>query len=162
MNRPGQADDWRRKWLAAAAREKYRPESTAYADELELHGADLLDRGRHADAGPILSDCLAIRRKVQPGDWKTFQAQSSLGAALLCQGAYTEAEPLLVAGYEGLKAREQEIPRFFARYRLAEASGRVIRLYEAWGRPEQAAAWRSKLKAPGAGHSAPLHHESKR
>jgi serine/threonine protein kinase len=161
MNRPGQADDWRRKWLAAA-REKYRPESAAYADELEVHGTDLLDRGRHADAGPILRDCLAIRRKAQPGDWKTFQAQSSLGAALLGQGAYTEAEPLLVAGYEGLKAREQEIPRFFARYRLAEASGRVVRLYEAWGRPDVAAAWRAKLKGSATAHPAPVHHESKR
>jgi serine/threonine protein kinase len=161
MNRPGQADDWRRKWLAAA-REKYTPESAAYADELEIHGAVLLERGRHADAGPILRECLAIRRKAQPGDWKTFQAQSSLGAALLGQEAYTEAEPLLITGYEGLKAHEQEIPRFFARYRLAEASGRIVRLYEAWGRPEQAAAWRSKVKAPESGHSAPAHHKSKR
>jgi tetratricopeptide (TPR) repeat protein len=161
MNQPRLADEWRRKWLAAA-REKYGPESAAYANELEVHGVDLLDRGRHAEAGPILRECLAIRRKAQPGDWKTFDAQSSVGAALLGQGAYAEAEPLLVAGYEGLKAREKEIPRFFARYRLAEAGGRIVRLYEARGQLEQAAAWRSRLKGPGAGHSAPVDRESKR
>jgi serine/threonine protein kinase/tetratricopeptide (TPR) repeat protein len=161
MNDPRQADDWRRKWLEAA-REKYGPESAAYAGELEVHGADLLDRGRHADAGPILRECLAIRRKTQPGDWKTFLAQSFLGATLLGQQAYAEAEPLLVAGYEGLKAREKEIPRFFAQYRLPEAGGRVVRLYEAWGRPEEAAAWRSKLKGAGStGRLAPAHPKSK-
>jgi tetratricopeptide (TPR) repeat protein len=162
MNQPRLADDWRRQWLAAAQK-KYGPESAAYADELEVHGADLLDRGRHADAGPILRKCLAIRRKTQPGDWKTFLAQSFLGATLLGQQAYAEAEPLLVAGYEGLKAREMEIPRFFAQYRLPEAGGRVVRLYEAWGRPEEAVAWRSKLKgAGGTGHPAPAHPKSKR
>jgi hypothetical protein len=160
MDRPRQADDWRRKWLAAA-REKYGPASAAYAGELEIHGADLLDRGRHGDAAPILRECLAIRRQMQPADWKTFQAQSFLGATLLGRREYAEAEPLLVAGYEGLKARENEIPRFFARYRLAEAGARVVELYEAWGRPERAAAWRSKLKGAGAGHAAPTHRESK-
>lgn len=30
---------------------------------------------------------------------------------------------------------------------LREAPGRIVSLYEAWGKPEQAAAWREKLKA---------------
>jgi hypothetical protein len=29
--------------------------------------------------------------------------------------------------------------------RLPEAAERVIRLYEAWGKPEQAAAWKARL-----------------
>jgi hypothetical protein len=28
---------------------------------------------------------------------------------------------------------------------LSEAAERVVRLYEAWGKPEQAAAWKAKL-----------------
>jgi serine/threonine protein kinase/tetratricopeptide (TPR) repeat protein len=155
-NRPRQADDWRRKWLAAA-RENYGPESTIYASELEVQGTDLLDRGRHADAAPILRECLSVRRKTQPEDWQTFQAQSLLGAALLGQRAYAEAEPLLVGAYEGLKAREEQIPRFFVRYHLAEAGARIVRLYEAWGRPEEAAAWRSKLKGTSTDRPAPPH-----
>ena len=34
---------------------------------------------------------------------------SLLGGALLGQGRYAEAEPLVVAGYEGMKAREARI-----------------------------------------------------
>lgn len=29
--------------------------------------------------------------------------------------------------------------------RLSEVASRVVRLYEAWGKPEQAAAWKAKL-----------------
>jgi len=43
-----------------------------------------------------------------------------LGAALLGQKKYAEAEPLLIDGYEGMKQREQTIP-WQARARLTEA-----------------------------------------
>ena len=35
---------------------------------------------------------------------------SQLGEALSGQGRYAEAEPLVVGGYEGMKAREAKIP----------------------------------------------------
>jgi hypothetical protein len=34
------------------------------------------------------------------------------------------------------------------RFRLREAAERVIRLYEAWGKPDQAAVWKVKLGMP--------------
>jgi serine/threonine protein kinase/tetratricopeptide (TPR) repeat protein len=159
-NRSHEADEWRRKWLAAA-REKFGPESAAYARELEAQGASLLSRGRHADAEPILRECLAICQKTQPSDWWAFQAQSLLGAALAGQGAYAKAEPLLIAGYEGLEARKEQIPPFYVRNRFVRAAGRIVQLYEAWGQPEKAATWQSKLKGLGASHPAP-HAKSKR
>ena len=88
--------------------------------------------------------CLAIREKAIPDDWSRFNAMSLLGGALLGQGQYAEAEPLIVAGYEGMKAREAQIPAP-GKPRLAEAAERVVRLYEAWGKPEKAAAWKAKL-----------------
>ena len=103
---------------------------------------------RHADAEPILRECVAILQKKQPEAWTTFHAQSLLGGALLGQKKYAEAEPLLVQGYEGLKAREGQIPPLYARHRVAEAGERVVRLYEAWGRAEKAAEWRTKLTKP--------------
>jgi hypothetical protein len=63
---------------------------------------------------------------------------------LLGQGKYREAEPLVVSGYDGLKAREAKIP-VTEKTRLREAAERVVRLYESWGKPERAAAWRAKL-----------------
>jgi hypothetical protein len=67
-----------------------------------------------------------------------------LGEVMLGQKRYAEAEPLIVAGYEGMKARESEIPPP-SRPLLPEAAARVIRFYEAWGKPEQAAEWKIKL-----------------
>jgi hypothetical protein len=54
------------------------------------------------------------------------------------------AEPLVVEGYQGIKAREAKIP-LSRRDLLAEAAPRMVRLNEAWGKPEQAAAWKEKL-----------------
>ena len=34
------------------------------------------------------------------------------------------------------------------RFRLREAAVRVVRLYEAWGKPEQATEWKAKLGMP--------------
>jgi hypothetical protein len=72
---------------------------------------------------------------------------SLLGGALSGQGRHAEAEPLVVPCYEGMKAREVRMP-VPDRYRLREAAERVIRLYEAWGKPEQAARWKAKLGMP--------------
>jgi eukaryotic-like serine/threonine-protein kinase len=70
---------------------------------------------------------------------------SLLGATLLSQGRYAEAEPLVVTGYEGIKAREAKIPAL-SKPALARAAERVVGLYEAWGKPKQAKAWKEKLR----------------
>jgi tetratricopeptide (TPR) repeat protein len=150
LGRSAEADLWKRKWLAAA-KGKYGPESAAYAEELQDQGESLVRRGRYVDSEPILRECLAIRRKTQPGAWKAYYAQSLLGGALMGQGRYAEAEPDLGQAYAGLKAREGQIPPLLARHRVAEAGHRVVRLYEAWGRPEKAAEWRRKLSGPKEG-----------
>jgi hypothetical protein len=43
-----------------------------------------------------------------------------------------------------MKARAMRIPAV-ATSRLSKAAERVVRLYEAWGRPEHAAEWKRKL-----------------
>jgi hypothetical protein len=75
--------------------------------------------------------------------------RSLLGGSLLGQEKYAEAEPLIVSGYEGLKAREDRIPPP-GMPRLTEASERVLKLYEAWGKPDKAAEWRARLAKPSA------------
>ena len=99
--------------------------------------------GLFAKAEPILRQCLTIREKAQPDDWTTFNTRSQLGGNLLGQKRYAEAEPLVVSGYEGLKAREAKIPA--PAKGLTEAAERVVRLYEAWEKAEQAAAWKARL-----------------
>jgi tetratricopeptide (TPR) repeat protein len=142
------ADVWWRKWLAAV-RKRDGPDSVGLAEELTKLGGDLLHRDRHALAEPILRESLAILQDKQPGASTTFVAQSALGDVLLAREKYAEAEPLLVRGYEGLKARQGQISPLYARFRVAEAGERIVRLYEAWGRPEKAAEWREKLAGRG-------------
>ena len=143
-----QADVWRRKWLAAVKR-RDGPDLAASAGDLVEQGEDMLRRGRHDSAAPILRECVAILQRKQPEAWTKFRAQSLLGVALLAQKKYAEAEPLLLQGYEGLKAREGQIPPVYARHRVAEAGARVVRLYEAWGKAEKAALWRTMALTPG-------------
>jgi serine/threonine protein kinase len=104
----------------------------------------LVRQARWAEAEPILRDCLQIREALQPELWATFNTRSQLGASLLGQGRYGEAESLIVAGYEGLRAREPSIPQP-AKPRLTEAAARVVKLYEDWGKPELAAEWKKRL-----------------
>jgi hypothetical protein len=91
-----------------------------------------------------LRDALTIQTRALPDDWSRFYTRGLLGGALAGQGRYGEAEPLVVEGYEGLKDRAAKVPRTAPPF-LSEAAGRVVRLYEAWGKPEQAAAWKARL-----------------
>jgi tetratricopeptide (TPR) repeat protein len=102
-------------------------------------------QGRDAEAEPLLRESLQIRQQVLPADdYRIAQAKSMLGATLSGAGKLAEAEPLLLAAYEGLSAHpppalDPEQPRV--------AVERIIKLYDKWGEPEQAAAWRSKIRA---------------
>jgi hypothetical protein len=93
---------------------------------------------------------VAIDEKaLPPEDWQQGQMRSLLGAALLGQKRYAEAEPLLVSGYNGMK----DAPAASAdRKRLALA--RVVLLYESWNRAQPSASrsrelatWQAALPA---------------
>jgi hypothetical protein len=66
-----------------------------------------------------------------------------LGGALLGQKKYADAEPLLLAGYEGMKQREQTIPPQ-GQVRLPEALDRLIELYTATDKPDEVKKWRAE------------------
>jgi hypothetical protein len=109
-------------------------------------GLNLLRQKKHADAEKALREGLAIREQKEPDAWTTFNTQSQLGEALLGQQRYDDAEPLLRAGYEGLKQRQARIPPQ-GQVRLGEALQRLVQLYDAWGKPDEAARWRKELNA---------------
>jgi hypothetical protein len=67
-----------------------------------------------------------------------------LGASLLAQKKYKEAEPLLSEGYEGMKQREKTIPPK-SKVRLIEAAERLVKLHEATGNAAEAERWRKEL-----------------
>ena len=92
-----------------------------------------------------MRECLLIREKTEPDAWTTFNTKSLLGGSLLGQKNYAAAEPLLVSGYEGMKEREVKIPPQ-GKIRLTEALERLVKLYDAWGKTDQAAEWRKTLE----------------
>src|SRR5262249_15038746 len=119
-------------------------DSPPLAGDLAGLGQNLLTQAKWSEAETVLRECLAIREARLSDDWLRFHAMSQLGGALLGQGRYAEAQPLIVAGHEGIWARESQIA-LPARSRLREAAERVVQLYEAWNEPEKAAAWKAKL-----------------
>jgi serine/threonine protein kinase len=143
------AEGWQRKWLAHV-KEKTGAESPTYAGALVSLGLLLLKQAKWADAEPLLRECLTLREKAQPDAWTTFNTMSILGGALLGQKKYSEAEPLLLKGYDGMKAREKTIPKV-AETRMPEAIDRLMELYTATDKPEEAKKYRdlrAKYPAP--------------
>jgi serine/threonine protein kinase/tetratricopeptide (TPR) repeat protein len=129
--------------LVASVKKRFPPDSPQLASEMASLSLTLLQLRAFADAESLLHECLEIRAKAQPNLWSTFNTQSMLGAAFLGQKKYAEAEPLLLQGYEGLKAREKTIPPAGA-IRLPEAIDRLIDFYDATEQRENAQKWRSE------------------
>jgi hypothetical protein len=141
-------------------RQKQPPESPMRLAMLTAIASQLLSDGDHAGAEPLLRECLETRLKREPDSWKTFYARSQLGGALSGQKKYADAEPLLLAAYEGMMQREGKAPGASApgslyEAHLAEALERLVRLYEAWGKPELAKPWRDKLPQQKTGSENP-------
>ncbi|MCO6458048.1 MAG: serine/threonine protein kinase [Pirellulaceae bacterium] len=131
------------KELLATARPGLPQDSPQLAAKLAETGRILMQLESWSDAEPIIRECLAIRQQAQPEAWLTFNSQAMLGAALLGQEKYAEAEPLLLAGYEGMKARAETIPPQ-AQPRLTEALDRLIDLYTATNNPDEVAKWQAE------------------
>ena len=94
--------------------------------------------GHSAAAEASLRHVLAARERIYPaGDWRIAQAQSLLGAALLAQKRYADAEALMLAADAGL----QNAPGRSGRERAANRA-RLVALYTASQRPQQAVAFR--------------------
>jgi tetratricopeptide (TPR) repeat protein/tRNA A-37 threonylcarbamoyl transferase component Bud32 len=147
LGQSAEAEDLDRDVLARR-RKAVPPESPLLARDLAALGRNLLTQSRCSEAEPLLREGLEIQEKATPDDWSRYGSMSLLGGSLLGQGRYAEAEPSVVAGYEGMKAREERIPVPDRSRLLREAAERVIRLYEAWGRPEEAATWKTRAGMP--------------
>ena len=107
------------------------------AAALQVMGLALLDLGRPREAEPLLRESLELRRRaLPPGHWLIASSESVLGACLTAEGRYREAERLLLRAHAGL-----ESSRGPDHDRTVEARKRLVDLYGAWRRPDQAAAW---------------------
>jgi serine/threonine protein kinase/tetratricopeptide (TPR) repeat protein len=135
---------WRE--LAALWKEQTGPDSLSHGRVLANLGLTRLRQHKYGDAEPALRDALAIHAKQQPTDWTTFHLMSLLGASLVGQRKYAQAEALLLQSYQDLKQRAATIsPQSQAA--LTETLGRMVQLYAAWGKKHLAAHWHKQLRA---------------
>jgi serine/threonine protein kinase/Tfp pilus assembly protein PilF len=125
------------------ARRQFGPDQPQTADALVVLGLNLLSQRKYVDAEPVLRECMALGGKHVQDAWTSFNTKSLLGESLLGQQKYAEAERLLTQGYDGLKQRAAQIPPQ-AQSRLREALDRLVQLYDAWGKPDEAAKWRAE------------------
>jgi tetratricopeptide (TPR) repeat protein/predicted Ser/Thr protein kinase len=106
-----------------------------------------LRQGKYAEAEPLSLEAMQRYEKTRPENWRRHKAQSLRGGILAGQKRYAEAEPLLLAGYQGLIERETTIPAA-DRPAIEQAAERVFQLYQRWGQPEKAARWRLRSGTP--------------
>jgi hypothetical protein len=127
---------------------KFGPDNLFTLRTMDLRAGALgrkrLQQKEYAEAEPLLRRDLSRREGWRPNDWSRFLSESLLGDSLLGQKKYADAEPLLIKGYEGMKQRAAKIPAPL-KHHLTEAGERVVRLYDEWSKPEEAAQWRAKL-----------------
>jgi tetratricopeptide (TPR) repeat protein len=126
------------------------------------------------EAELLARECLRVRENKAPDSWLTAATRHQLGAILLDEKKYSEAEALLVAGYQGMKNNQPELqkaiaagdfafisalPRVLAAdanptggliriavaVRMRESIDRLAQLYKATDRLEKAAEWSKKI-----------------
>jgi len=139
--------EWTLRDLLAALRGKPEPHQPDVARTLTALARALMGSRNWPEAERLLVEALTILDERSTDHWTRFEAESLLGQSLLGQGRPEEAEPRLVAGFEGLIARQARIPAA-RRACLTEIGERTARLYEARGDPEKAEAWRARLPPP--------------
>jgi eukaryotic-like serine/threonine-protein kinase len=136
------ADRWCKKWLAVY-QQRNGDQSLEYARELVRLGLYLTRQQKWAEVEAALRECLPILEKMEPDAWTTFNTMSVLGGALLSQKKHAEAEPLLLKGYAGMKQRADKIPPH-GKGNLSRALERLVQLYEATNKPDEAAKWKKE------------------
>jgi non-specific serine/threonine protein kinase/serine/threonine-protein kinase len=115
---------------------------TIAADVSEMLGEALARLGKSAEAEPLLRDALAHHTS---GGANSHRVQFLLGLALLNLKQYDEAAKLLQSAHAGLTEHWSDGPSPVRRIPPREAAEQLVQLYEAWGKPDQAAEWRKRL-----------------
>jgi len=103
--------------------------------------------GNFAEAEELFEHALAIDRATFGEDsWRAAITTSRLGECRIRQGLFSESEALLLSSHTVLSsAYDDHNPRTVA------VTRRLVDLYEAWDRPDQAETWRRRLPMPPSG-----------
>lgn len=119
-------------------------ENPRVAQSLADLAAILHKEGKPMEVEGLARESLLIFERKAPTDWETFSVRCLMGRELLRQGRYSEAEPLLLSGYQGMAARQNAIPAF-AISRLRKAMEDLVQLYESMAQFGRVDEWKKKL-----------------
>ncbi|MGH9841172.1 MAG: tetratricopeptide repeat protein [Blastocatellia bacterium] len=123
----------------ALRRKHFGETHTETATTIGNLGGVYFDQGQYNEALRLHQQALDIYLKLLPPDhWMINRARSNIGGCLTKLKRYSEAEEQLLAAYAGLKSARGE-----QHAQTRTAVSRLIELYEAWGKPDQAAPYRA-------------------
>ena len=115
--------------------------------ELVLLARNMVRQGKTDTAWPIAAEALSLSERASPAAWPRYEAMTLLAVVQAGRRQFAEAEPLAIGGYEGLAERQTQLPTLLKSL-VQEAARNATSLYDAWGRYDDAAAWRNRLKLP--------------
>ena len=112
----------------------------------------MMQAGRAPEAEPVARAYLALCEKLFDAEGLEIPtARGLVGWSLLAQKRQAEAEPLLLAAYEGMKRFEARVGLSAdQRKAVVQSVEQLARLYEAMQQPAKAAEWRQKATPPPA------------
>jgi serine/threonine-protein kinase len=122
-------------------RETLPPDSHQIGWSLNNLGLLLIRKGEYTEAQRLINEALEIYRETVGDHWRTAEARTFLGEAFLGRGLFEESEEQLAEGYTSLRDQLGIHHR-----RTRDAADRLARLYEAWGKPGEAARYRALLE----------------
>jgi hypothetical protein len=106
----------------------------------------LSEQEKHSEAEPLYLQLVQYRKKVHGDtDPATLAAIRLLGASLLDQKEYAEAEPLLLDAANGFLSIRDTTPSMHFD-ETTKALERLVQLYSEWEKPEPAHAWKTQLE----------------
>lgn len=126
-----------------SGRKNLPTDSLQLAKVLDNCGSRALKLKAWKKAEEILRESVAIRLAKSPASWLTLNAQSMLGEALSRQEKFSQAKPLLIESYQGLKTESGRIPTG-SNSVLVSALDRLIAFYNALDNPQEANKWREE------------------
>jgi hypothetical protein len=115
----------------------------AVSTSMSILGRSLAQLDSLAAGERWLRESLALRRAAYPaGHFLILSAESILGEHLAIARQFERAEALLLPSEKGLVAARGESAPI-----VQDARRRIVRLYESWGKPDEAAKWKALLPA---------------
>jgi len=131
--------------LGCLRAERKKPGTTSgILSGAELNVEMLLLADQPVPARELAEELILTAEMIDPNGWRQFAAKSMIGESYTQEKKYPQAEPMLKAGYEGL--RQQIDLKVEPQVRqLKDALKRLVEFYKVTNKPDEATKWQKEL-----------------